>query len=74
MPVVFRTPIRTDFVEKYPMAKPVDLHDAHVIEYGIESQWKAYKTTVTIKGDGEYTFASKEDALHFITTLGYSPA
>ena len=43
MPVVFRTPIRTDFVEKYPMAKPVDLHDAHVIEYGIESQWKAHK-------------------------------
>ena len=31
-------------------------------------------TTVTFDGDGEYTFASKEDALHFITTLGYSPA
>ena len=70
----FRMPIKSDFVDHFPMAKPVDLHDAHVIEYGIESQWKAHKTTVTIKGDGEYTFASKEDALHFITTLGYSTA
>jgi len=43
MAITFRTPIRSDFVEKYPMAKPVDLHDAHVIEYGIESQWKAHK-------------------------------
>ena len=70
----FRKPIKSDFVDHYPMAKPVKLHDAHVIEYGIQAKWEAHKTTVTIKGDGEYTFASKEDALHFITTLGYSTA
>ena len=56
------------------MAKPVKLHDAHVIEYGIQAKWEAHKTNVIVEDDGEYTFASKEDALHFITTLGYSPA
>jgi hypothetical protein len=39
----FRKPIKDDFVDHYPMAKPVELHDAHVIEYGIETLWNAYK-------------------------------
>ena len=42
--MIFRKPTRSDFVDHCPMAKPVELHDAHVIEYGIEAQWKAYKS------------------------------
>ena len=30
------------------------------------------EVTVTIPGDGVYTFASKEDADQFVTELGYS--
>ena len=39
----FRKPIKDDFVDHYPMAKPVELHDAHVIEYSIETLWNTYK-------------------------------
>ena len=49
MAITFRTPIRSDFVEKYPMAKPVGLHDSHVVQYHIETKWQSHKEWVSNK-------------------------
>ena len=49
MAIVFHTPIRSDFVEKYPMAKPVGLHDNHVVEYKVETKWQSHKQWVSNK-------------------------
>jgi len=49
MAITFRTPIRSDFVQKYPMAKPVDLHDSHVLEYKVEKKWQSHKQWVSNK-------------------------
>ena len=46
-----------------------------VIYSSFEELWVAVnQVTVTIEGDGVYTFASKEEATQFIAELGYSPA
>ena len=39
-----------------------------------EDQSPANVVTVTIGGEGVYTFTCKQDALEFIAELGYSPA
>jgi len=39
-----------------------------------EEELPVTKATVTVEGEGVYTFACKQDALEFIAELGYSPA
>ena len=39
-----------------------------------EQELPADVTTVTVEGEGVYTFACKQDAMEFIAELGYSPA
>jgi hypothetical protein len=45
MAITFRTPIRSDFVEHCPMAKPTGLHDSHVVEYHIQNAWLVHIET-----------------------------
>ena len=45
------------------------------IYYSFQDLWIAVnQVTVTIPNDGVYTFECKEDAIQFVTDLGYSQA